>query len=176
MELEEGLPTGIDNTYQEKIYHEKWKLLSTQARAMRIRRSQKMQPEMSYIEKQDTDTQCKRWQYCEIFHSWKPKIEAYIVSYNDHETERERERESTWPAFYHRKHSPEVANNLCLIHVSTPNSKSSIRINAATRCVEKWRKPIITFLFRETFEGTKVMAATNRKKAPAEDTYECPSI
>lgn len=74
------------------------------------------------------------------------------------------------------EYSPEVANNLCLIQVSIPNSMSSIRINAEDRCAETWRTPIITFLFRDTFEGTKMIAATNRKKAPTDDTYECPSI
>lgn len=70
---------------------------------------------------------------------------------------------------------PLVANNLCLMHISTPNSKSSIRIRAEARCAEKCRNPIITLFFRDTFVGTKVIAATKRKKAPVEDTYECSS-
>lgn len=72
--------------------------------------------------------------------------------------------------------SPEVANNLCLMQVSIPNSMSNIRIKAEDRCAETWRTPIITFLFLDTFEGTKMIAATNRERAPTEDTYECPSI
>lgn len=62
------------------------------------------------------------------------------------------------------------------MHVSMPNSRSSISIKAADRCAETWRMPIIAFLFRETFDGTKVTAVTKRKKAPAEDTYERPSM
>lgn len=72
--------------------------------------------------------------------------------------------------------SPEVASNLCLIHVSTPNSKSNMRIKEAAKCAETWRIPIITLLFRETFEGTNVIVVTNNNTAPAKDTYEPPII
>lgn len=66
--------------------------------------------------------------------------------------------------------SPEVANSLCLIHVSTPTSKSIMRTIAAAKCEETWRNPIMALRFRETLDGTNAIAAANNNKAPTKDT------
>ncbi|KVI06661.1 hypothetical protein Ccrd_014986, partial [Cynara cardunculus var. scolymus] len=71
---------------------------------------------------------------------------------------------------------PDVAKRLWRMQVSTPSSINNIRTKAAAKWAKTCTTPITIFLFRDTLEGTKEIAATNSNIAPTEDMYDCPTM